>query len=292
VAAAAAFSEVFGSDAARTERACVLAASPTVGVPCTPRVMVSGLCAAHIGGAVVLGWTAAWISRWSDIPVSVPFDQMMALAAATHPISARHIVPTVIGYMEPFFKTNAEVDRRVATSVIEEEKRRRIRARDGALAEARALAAVAGSIVRPFGEAVVGGSSQAVGSPANTARIAHAMSTGKIRGMTIELYSELFARRAINVPAIVMCGLYGASTADGAAYASAMERAGADGVTVEVLETGTPQLQKITLRTDDGVFMAAALNRGGARLVLVDASPSLTRAREEAEKMGLETVER
>ena len=40
----------------------------------------------------------------TNIPVTVPPDVMIAMAAAVHPLSAKHIVPTVIKYMEPFSK--------------------------------------------------------------------------------------------------------------------------------------------------------------------------------------------
>ena len=35
------------------EKAMVLAMSPTIGVPCTPRVLVPALCTAHVGGAIL-----------------------------------------------------------------------------------------------------------------------------------------------------------------------------------------------------------------------------------------------
>ena len=37
------------------EKAMVLAMSPTIGVPCTPRVLVPALCTAHVGGAILGG---------------------------------------------------------------------------------------------------------------------------------------------------------------------------------------------------------------------------------------------
>jgi L-serine dehydratase len=290
--AAAAFSEICGASPEQTARAVVLALSPTIAVPCTPRVMVPGLCSTHVGGAVMIGWLSAWISRYSDIPVNVPVDLMIAMAAAVHPVSGKEIVPVVIKYMEPFFKVNAQVEDYVSDAVKAADQARRAEIVQEAQAEARAMAAKAGSIVKPFGDVVVGGSSQAVGSPANTARLAHELAKGKITKITIELYPELFARRAINVPAIVMGGVYGASTEDGKTYAEVMNRVKADGVAVEILEVPDYQLQRVTLEAAEGGSMVAALNRGGARLVLLDARPGRDPALAAAERLGIVVVEK
>lgn len=290
--AAAAFSEIFGATPEQTSRAVVLAISPTIAVPCTPRVMVPGLCAAHIGGAVMGGWLSAWMSRYSNLPVNVPVDLMIAMAAAVHPISGKEVVPEVIKYMEPFFKINAKVEDYVDGEVKAADTARRGEISTQAVREARAMAAKAGSIIKPFGAVVVGGSSQAVGSPANTARLAHELARGSISKITIELYPELFARRAINVPAIVMGGVYGASTADGKAYAEVMDRVKADGIEVEILEVPDYQLQKISLKASERDSTVAALNRGGARLVLLDALPSRDDALAAAEKLGIAIVDK
>ena len=290
-ASAAAFSEIFGASPEQTARAVVLALSPTIGVPCTPRVMVPGLCASHIGGAIMNGWLSAWMSRYSNIPVNVPVDLMIAMAAAVHPVSGQEIVPVVIKYMEPFFKVNTAVEAFVADEVKAADQKRREEICRAAIEEARALAARAGSIVKPFGDVVVGGSSQAVGSPANTARIAHELTKGKIRAIKIELYPELFARRAINIPAIVMGGVYGATTEDGQAYAEVMERVKNDGVKVEILEVPDYQKQKVSLIADGAGASVTALNRGGARLVLVEASPSRQEALAAAERLGIVVVD-
>ena len=290
--AAAAFSELFGSSPEQTSRAVVLAISPTIAVPCTPRVMVPGLCAAHIGGAITIGWLCAWMSRYSNLPVNVPVDLMIAMAAAVHPVSGKEVVPVVIKYMEPFFKVNAQVEDYVADEVKAADKTRRAEISSQGIVEARAMAAKAGSIIKPFGDVVVGGSSQAVGSPANTARLAHELAKGKISKITIELYPELFARRAINVPAIVMGGVYGASTEDGKTYAEVMNRVKADAIEVEILEVPDYQLQKISLKASEGDSMVAALNRGGARLVLLDASPNREDALLAAQRLGIVLVEK
>ncbi|MDR2947557.1 MAG: serine dehydratase [Candidatus Adiutrix sp.] len=289
---AAAFAEILGGDPEQTSRAVVLALSPTIAVPCTPRVMVPGLCASHIGGGVMVGWLSAWMSRYSHLPVNVPVDLMIAMAAAVHPVSGHEVVPVVIKYMEPFFKVNAKVEDFVAEDVKAADKLRRVEITKQAQDEARAMAAKAGSIIKPFGDVVVGGSSQAVGSPANTARLAHELAKGKITKITIELYPELFARRAINVPAIVMGGVYGRPTEDGKTYAEVMDRVKAEGVEVEILEVPEYQLQRVSLTASEQNSTVEALNRGGARLVLLKASPSRDEAAKAAERLGIVLVEK
>ncbi|MCP4683298.1 MAG: hypothetical protein GY864_13285 [Desulfobacterales bacterium] len=109
-ATAAAFVEIAGGPPETVERAVTLAISPTIGVPCTPRVMVPGLCASHIGGAIMNGKLASYLALHTNIPVNVPVDVMIAMAAAVHPVSAKRIVPEVIRYMEPYFRTNDSVE--------------------------------------------------------------------------------------------------------------------------------------------------------------------------------------
>lgn len=288
---AAALSEIWGAGPERTARAVVLALSPTIAVPCTPRVMVPGLCATHIGGAIMIGWLASFLARYSELPVNVPVDVMLSMATAVHPISGKQIVPTVISYMEPFFKVNQAVESYVDDMVKAEDQQRRDDITAQALAEAKAVAAKAGSIINPFGDVVVGGSSQAVGSPANTARIAYKLAAGKISKIVIELYPELFARRAINVPSIIMCGVYGATTDDAAGYKTVMDRIKTDGIEVQIKEIAEYQVQKITLTVDGKECMVKALNRGGARLVLQESSAGLAKALEAAEALGIVVVE-
>ena len=52
------------------------------------------------------------------------------------------------------------------------------------------------------------------------------------------------------------------------------------------------QIQKVTLVTDKGnSVMVDTLNRGGGRLVLRNATPSLEKAQEAAKKLGIVVVE-
>jgi L-serine dehydratase len=289
-ASAAAFVELAGGKPADMAKAIVMALSPTIANPCTPRVMVAGLCATHIGGGVMIGKLAAQLAMHTSIPVTVPVDVMIAMAAAVHPVSAKHVVPVVIQYMEPFFKTNTAVETYIGQDVHNVEKARIDETVTQAIAEAREMARKANAIVKPFGEAVVGGSSQAVGSPTNAARIAHFLSKGKISKVKIELYPELFARRGINVPGILMAAVYGAGTDNSQLYREVMDKVANEGIEVELVQIDEPQMQQITVIAAETAGMVTTLNRGGGRLVLKSASDE-QEAYRIAKKLGIEIVE-
>ena len=106
------------------EKAMVLAMSPTIGVPCTPRVLVPALCTAHVGGAILGGMYAGRLCTTVEMTVNVPFDVMFAMASLVHKESAHHIVPTVVEYMEPFFQRTAEVESLVSEEVHKADKKR------------------------------------------------------------------------------------------------------------------------------------------------------------------------
>jgi len=200
-------------------------------------------------------------------------------------------VPVVVKYMQPFFKTNLEVEHFISDQVKEREHATIKQTMELAVEEARALASKANSIVKPFGDAVVGGSSQAVGSPTNTGRIAHELAKGEITGVKIELYPELFARRGINVPGILMGAVLGASTDNGKAYREVIQKVLDKKITVDIVEVDEPQLQRVTIYATEQNAMVEALNRGGARLVLKNASPSKEEARLAAQRLGIVLVD-
>lgn len=272
-------------------RGVVLSLSPTLAVPCTPRVMVSGLCATHIGGAILNGILSSNLALKTQIPVNVPVDVMIALAKGVHPISAKHVVPTVIKFLQPFFKTNTEVEHYVEDTVKDKEEKAMGESIALAIAEARDMAAKANSIVKPFGEAVVGGSSQAVGSPTNAARIAHELARGEIKKVKIELYPELFVRRGINVPGILMGAVYGAHTGDSEMYHEVMGKVLAEEIQVEIVQVDEPQVQRITVTATERDSMVDSLNRGGGRVVIRDASPSKEEAVSAAQRLGIVVVD-
>lgn len=289
-ATAAAIVELNGGSPVQLERAIVLAISPTIANPCTPRVMVAGLCATHIAGAIHMGNLSAQLALKTTIPVDVPADVMIAMASTVHPLSAKYIVPTVVQFMQPFFKTKPEVEALIDDEVKRKEELRTEETMKEALEISQKLAKDANSIVKPFGEAVVGGSSQAVGSPTNAGRIAHGLSKGEIQKIKVELYPELFARRGINIPGVLMGAAFGASTADGKSYKEAVQKVREAGIEVEILEVDIPQLQRVTIDTTEGTFMVDTLNRGGARLVIRDALPSTEIANEVAKNLGIVVV--
>ncbi len=287
---AAAIVELNGGTARQMERAMVLAISPTIANPCTPRVMVAGLCATHIAGAIHMGNLSAQLALKTTIPVTVPIDVMMAMATAVHPLSAKNIVPTVVKFMQPFFRTKPEVEALISEEIKDAERMRAEESIKEASEIAKKLAKGANSIVKPFGQAVVGGSSQAVGSPTNAGRIANGLSKGEIKKIKVELYPELFARRGINIPGVLMGAAFGASTADGKSYKEAVQKVNEAGIEIEILETDIPQIQRVTIETTEGTFMLDSLNRGGARLVIRDALPSVEEAQKIAKDLGIVVV--
>lgn len=290
-ATAAAFVELQGGTPEQMEKAVVLALSPTISVPCTPRVLVPGLCATHIGGGVLIARLASQLAMHTSIPSTVPVDVMIAMAAQCHLASAKHVVPVTIEYMEPFFKHDERVDSYVDPQVLEDERSRQEELIKKAAVEIRELAAKANPITRPFAEAVVGGSSQGVGSPTNCARIAHFLAKGEVRKVKIELYSELFARRAINVPGILMAAIDGAGTSDAEAYKASLDKVKSKEIEVEIIEVNEPSVQRVTVEATEGNGMVDSLNRGGARLVLRDAYPSVEQARKIAEKLDIVLID-
>lgn len=290
-ATAGAFVELSGGSPESLGRAVVLAISPTIGNPCTPRVMVPGLCSTHIGGAIMNGKLASHLAVHTNIPVNVPVDVMMAMAAAVHPVSAKSIVPEVIRYMEPYFRTNNDVETYVDEDIKAEEAKRKALVHEQALLQIRDMARRANPIVKPFGTAVVGGSSQAVGSPTNTGRLAHFLARGKIKKVIIDLYPELFARRGINIPGILMGAVYGASTADGLMYKEVMDRVKEEGIEVIINQVDEYQLQRVIVEASEGDSLVDARNRGGGRLAINSVEPDLERCLELAESLQIEIVQ-
>ena len=287
---AAATVSIGGGTPEQMEKAMVLAMSPTIGVPCTPRVLVPALCITHVGGAILMGMYAGRLCMKVDMTVNVPFDVMLAMAAQIHVESGKALVPVVVEYMEPFFKRKKEVESLVSPEVRDAEAKKIQETLEKARQKSKQLAQGTESILHTLGDAVVGGSSQAVGSPTNAARICHELARGKIRKIRIELYPELFARRSINVPGILMGAVYGASTSDYEMYGKAVQMVKNDGIEVEIVEGKEHAIQKITLFTDQMTCTVDTLNRGGGRLVLRDASPSLEEAAAAARRLGIVLV--
>ncbi len=276
-----------GGTPEQMEKAMVLAISPTIANPCTPRVLVPALCTTHVGGAILIGMYSARLCMLVDMTVNVPIDVMIAMAAEVHIVSAKAVVPTVVEFMEPFFKRKANVESLISEEVKAAENKQIEETLQKAKEIAKKLADGTKPILQTYGDAVVGGSSQAVGSPTNAARIAHELAKGNIKKVTVELYPELFARRAINIPGVLMGAVFGANTGDYEMYGKAVDKVKEMGIAVDIKENKEYGIQKITIETDEMTCMVDTLNRGGGRLVLRDASPSLAAAKEIAEKLGI-----
>lgn len=290
-ACAAAFVELYGGTPEQMEKAMVLAISPTIAVPCTPRVLVPGLCATHIGGGVLIARLASQLAMHTTIPSTVPVDVMIAMAAQCHLASAEHVVPITIQYMEPFFKRDSRVEAYVDEAIRQDEFRRKDEIIAKAGAESRLLAERANLITAPFADAVVGGSSEGVGSPTNCGRLAHYLAKGDIKKVRIEFCPELFARRATNIPGVLMAAVNGCSTSDAESYKTIIEEVRARGIEVEIIQVNEPHVQRVRIEATEQDSFVDTLNRAGARLVLLDASPSREMALEWAKKLNIVVID-
>lgn len=291
-ACSAAFVELAGGTPEQMEKAIALAISPTIAVPCTPRVLVPGLCATHIGGGVLIARLASQLAMYTSIPSTVPADVMIAMATQCHLQSAEHVVPVTIQYMEPFFRRDPKVESFVKEELKQAEFERKDQIMEQASAEARSLADRANFIIVPFADAVVGGSSEGVGSPTNCGRLAHYLSKGIVKKVRIELCEELFARRATNIPGILMAAVNGCSTSDADSYKVIMDEVRSRGVEVEIIPVKEPHVQRVWIEASEQNSFVDTLNRSGARLVLLDASPSREEALAWAEKLNIVVIDR
>ena len=288
---AAALTELRNGTPKEVGKAFVLALSPTIAVPCTPRVIVSGLCATHIGGAVLIGNLASNLALKTSIPVMIDVDVMLAMAASIHFTAAPVITRINLEYMRPYFKREEGVEKYVGAEVREKEAREAEEVLNRAKEEIRKLAETANPIISPFGEAVVGGSSIAVGSPTNMGRIAHELFKGEAKKISIGLTTDLFARRAINIPGILMGAVFGASTKDVKMYHRVLKDVVKMGIEVKIYQIDEPEIQRIVIEATQGDAMVDALNRGGGRIRLLDAKPSLEEALLAAERLGIKVAQ-
>lgn len=290
-ATAAALTDLRGGSAGQAVKAMVLAISPTIAVPCTPRVITNGLCATHIAGAILIGNLSANLVLRTTLPVDIDIDVMIAMAARIHREAAPVITGVNVKYLRPYFSTKPQVEALVDANLKNGGSKGGSPIVSDAREEIRALMAQARPLGETLGDVVVGGSSIAVGSPTNMARIAHELITGKITGIEIELTRDLFERRAINVPAILMGAVFGAHTSDGEMYKSVMDRPEVKAIDVVVKKVDEPEVQRIRIHTDEGDAWVDSRNRGGARVAIVGADPSRDAALDAARKLGIQVVE-
>jgi L-serine dehydratase len=290
-ATAAALTDLRGGTPKQVAKAIVLAISPTIAVPCTPRVMAAGLCATHISGAILIGNQAANLILKTSLPVDIDVDVMIAMAARIHVEAAPVITSINLEYLEPYFQKKNQVEPFVDEDIRNSEKAKANTIKKRAREEIRNLISSSRPLTQVFGDVVVGGSSIAVGSPTNMARICHAMLSGEIKKIEIDLTVDLFSRRAINIPAILMGAIYGARTDDAELYHKIFELPEIRNIEVKINKIDIPQVQRIRIETTETSAMVDAKNRGGGRVAIVDAKPSLKEALIAAERLGIEVVE-
>jgi L-serine dehydratase len=290
-ATAAALTDLRGGSAAQVAKAMVLAISPTIGVPCTPRVVTRGLCATHIGSAILGGNLASNLVLKSTLPVDIDIDVMIAMAARIHREAAPPITTVNTKYLKPYFKKREQVEALLAPGLANQDAA----LGDAVLAEARAemrsMMANCRPLTQTMGEVVVGGSSFAVGSPTNMARVAHALTRGRISKIEIELTKDLYSRRAINVPAILMGAVFGSHTSDGEMYAKVMDMPEVCAIDISLKELDMPEVQRIRITADESSVWLDSRNRGGARVAIVDAEPSREAAMVAARNLGIQVVD-
>ena len=290
-AIAAALTDLRGGAPRQVAKAMVLALSPTIAVPCTPRVMAAGLCASHISGAILIGNQASNLILKTSLPVDVDVDVMIAMAARIHVEAAPVITAINLEYLEPYFQKKTQVEPFVDEDIRKLEKERADKIKKQAREEVRTLISSSRPLTRVFGDIVVGGSSIAVGSPTNMARICHAMISGEIKKIEIDLTIDLFSRRAINVPAILMGAIYGARTDDAEMYHKIFELPEIRDIEIKINRVNIPEVQRIRIETTEKGAMVDAKNRGGGRIAVINAKPSLQEALLAAESLGIEVTD-
>ncbi|MFH1383313.1 MAG: serine dehydratase [Chloroflexota bacterium] len=289
-ATAAALTDLRGGTPRQVAKAIVLAMSPTIAVPCTPRVMVAGLCTTHISGAILIGNQASHLVLKTSLPVDVDVDVMIAMAARVHVEAAPVITAINLQYLEPYFRKNPIIEPFVDEQIRKAEKEQADSITKQAREEVRKLLSTSRPLAQVFGDVVVGGSSIAVGSPTNMARICHAMIAGEIKRIELDLTMDLFSRRAINVPAILMGAIYGAKTDDVEMYHKVLELPEINKIEIKINKVDIPEVQRIRIEATEKSAMLDSRNRGGGRVAIIDAKPSVEAALRAAEELGIQVV--
>lgn len=290
-ATAAALTDLRGGTAAQVAKAMVIAISPTIGVPCTPRVITRGLCATHIGSAILGGNLASNLILKTTLPVDIDIDVMIAMAARIHREAAPSITTVNVKYMKPYFKKRDQVEALLEPGLADRETATANLVLAESREEMRRMMTNSRPLTQTLGDVVVGGSSIAVGSPTNMARIAHALKRGKISKIEIELTRDLYSRRAINVPAILMGAVFGSHTSDGEMYAKVMDMPEVRAIDVSLQELDEPEVQRIRITAEEGSVWLDSRNRGGARVAIVNAEPSREAAIGAARKLCIQVVD-
>lgn len=273
-------------------KAVCLAVSPTVANPCVPKIVVQGLCSAHIGSAVCIGYLAAQLAMKGDFPCMEDMDTMFAMTAKVHIASARNCAPVAAEYMTPYYHRKDTIEEYVNKDDLDHEMKQINEVLDKVDKEVHAIAKQTTSIIKPFGLATVGGSSLGVGSPTNMGRIAHKLLNGKKpTKVEVDLYHDHFIRRSRNVPGILMGALLGADTSDIKSYRSVMDQLKDMDVEIKINCIDEPSLQRIRMDYDGGYVMVDSRARGGGRIAIADGYPSREAAVNAALELGMVVVD-
>jgi L-serine dehydratase len=193
--------------------------------------------------------------------------------------------------MKPYFKKREQVEALLEPGLAERDTALGDSVLGDSREEMRRMMSSSRPLTKTLGEVVVGGSSIAVGSPTNMARIANALKQGRITKIEIELTKDLYSRRSINVPAILMGAVFGSHTSDGEMYAKVMDLPEVRAIDVSLKELAEPEVQRIRITTDQGTVWLDSRNRGGARVAIVDAGPSRDAAVAAARKLGIQLAD-
>ena len=86
-------------------------------------------------------------------------------------------------------------------------------------------------------------------------------------------------------------GYHGASTQDIKAYHNVLREITRQGIAVDIRQVSQPEVQRIHVEATGRNAFVDALNRGGGRLKLVDAKPSLAAAQTAAARLGIKLAE-
>ena len=88
-----------------------------------------------------------------------------------------------------------------------------------------------------------------------------------------------------------MGAVFGASTKDIEMYQKVLKEVSNKGIEVNVFQIDEPEVQRMTIVATEVNAMVDALNRGGGRISLVDAKPSLQEAFAAAKKLGIKLAQ-
>jgi L-serine dehydratase len=88
-----------------------------------------------------------------------------------------------------------------------------------------------------------------------------------------------------------MGAVLGASTKDIKAYRGILKEVARQGIIVKIKQVNEPEVQRISIEAAGTSAFVDALNRGGGRLKLVAARPSLAEAKNAAARLGIKLAE-